>query len=243
MTDMNKDDKIPRKPPLKLDMDAAAKPGRLDTFDELERAGKKGTIFQRFNAAFQEKLQTSRGSERTHESVPELLEDSKLSADDLAIRRAKNVGPQRMVVPEGVIISGSMSSGAETEISGRVEGDVLVEGRLFLGPTALISGNVRAVSCKVDGLVEGRMECSQEIELGRTGRLNADAIAGKKISAAGQIKGNVITGGVLRLAATGRIEGDIQVRQLVMEEGATFNGKCTMSLPGQRSESAQKTEK
>ena len=208
----------------------------MDTYEELENAGKKGSVFRRLNNAFQEALQTSRGTDRPREAGMDLTEDMNLSADDLAIRRAKNISPQRMVVPEGVIISGSMSSGSETEIAGKVEGDVRVDGRLFLGPTALISGNVRAVSCKVDGLVEGRMECSQELELGRTGRLNADAMAGKRIQAAGQIRGNVLTGGVLRLASTARVEGDIQARQFVMEEGAVFNGKCTMISVGQRSD-------
>ena len=139
-----------------------------------------------------------------------------------------------MIIPEGVVISGSVSSGAETEISGRVDGDVTVEGRLYLGPTALISGNVRATACKVEGLVEGKMECSQEIELGRTGRLNADAMAGKKATVAGQVFGNVATGGMLHLVATGRIEGNIQTRQLVMEEGSVFNGRCGMRAPAQQ---------
>ena len=233
---MSNDDKSQRKAPLKLDTDHSSQKGAMDTYEELENAGKKGSVFQRLNNAFQEVLQTSRGSERPRETAIEQMDEPTLSADDLAIRRAKNISPQRMVVPEGVIISGSFSSGSETEIAGKVEGDVRVDGRLFLSPTALISGNVSAVSCKVDGLVEGKMECSQELELGRTGRLNADAMAGKRILAAGQIRGNVLTGGVLRLAATARVEGDIQARQFVMEEGAVFNGKCTMISVGQRSD-------
>ena len=141
-----------------------------------------------------------------------------------------------MIVPEGVIIGGPMTSGAETEIGGRVDGDVTVDGRLFIGSTALISGNVRAVSCRVEGLVEGKVECSQELELGSTGRLNADVVSGKRVTLAGQVYGNVSTGGMLRLVSTGRIEGNIHARQLVIEEGAVFNGVCVMRTPAQRSE-------
>jgi cytoskeletal protein CcmA (bactofilin family) len=161
-----------------------------------------------------------------------------VSADDLAIRRARTVKLQRMVVPEGVIIEGSLTSGSETDISGRIEGDVNVEGRLHLGPSALVTGNVRATSCLVEGLVEGKVECAQELELGRTGRLNADAMGGKEVTLAGQVFGSVMTGGVARLRATAKISGNIRARRIVIEDGAVFNGTCTMRAPAQRAESA-----
>jgi cytoskeletal protein CcmA (bactofilin family) len=232
---MNQDiEEKARRKPLALDADDPGDLNRNDTYEDLAQASHRGGILHRINTAFHEMLQTSRGIERPGEITLETTEQPKVSADDLAIRRAKTVSPHHMIVPEGVIISGSLTSGAETEICGRVDGDVIVDGRLYLGATALISGNVRAASCKVEGLVEGRMECSQEIELGRTGRLNADAVAGKKISVAGQVFGNVATGGILRLVATGRIEGNIQARQLVIEEGSLFNGECAMRPPAKR---------
>ena len=227
----------PRGKPSVSDSDAPSNPN-----DPLAgQASKKGSFFQRF----QDMLETNRGTEREAEPASHIPETASAAADDLALRRAKAAPPagspavssRRMIIPEGVVISGSVSSGAETEISGRVDGDVTVEGRLYLGPTALISGNVRATACKVEGLVEGKMECSQEIELGRTGRLNADAMAGKKATVAGQVFGNVATGGMLHLVATGRIEGNVQTRQLVMEEGSVFNGRCGMRAPApQRSD-------
>jgi cytoskeletal protein CcmA (bactofilin family) len=229
-------DDRPQRKPLSLDRDAPSGSNKADTFEELAKASQKGSLFRRLNTSFQEMLQNSRGEDRAREPVAEAIQSPTVTADDLAIRRAKNVTPQRMIVPEGVIIEGSLTSGSETEISGRVDGDVTVDGRLYLGATALISGNVRATSCKAEGLVEGKMECSQEIELGRTGRLNADALAGKKVTVAGQVFGNVSTGGMLRLVTTGRIEGNIQARQLVVEEGSTFNGMCIMRTPAQRNE-------
>ena len=238
----NADDKSNRKP-LNVDRDAPGvprKPGGTSdphTYEELAKASQKeGGFLSRLGSSFQEMLQTSRGSERPAESAAEAPDAGPLGADDLAMRRAKNVTPKRMIVPEGVIIGGPMTSSAETEISGRVDGDVTVDGRLFLGPTALISGNVRAVMCKVEGLIEGKLECSQEIELSQSGRLNADAVAGKKITVAGHVRGSVSTGGILRLVASGRVEGNIYAKQLVIEEGAVFNGSCSMRAPAQRSE-------
>lgn len=203
-------------------------------YAELEKAGKRG-LLGRFNSRFNDALQNSRGSERQRDAVKETADVPHATADDLAIRRARNVTLQKMIIPEGVIIEGSLTGGSDTEISGKIDGDITVDGRLFLGGSALISGNVRAGACQIEGLVEGRVECSDALELGKTGRLNADIVAGKRISIAGQVYGNVTTPGTLRLAETARIEGDIRTRSLVMEEGATLNGNCAMRAPAQRS--------
>jgi hypothetical protein len=77
------------------------------------------SFFQRIGASFQDKLQTSRGGmERPFEPLTETPEAPPAGADDLAVRRAKTGGLRRMVVPEGVVIGGSVTSNAETEISG-----------------------------------------------------------------------------------------------------------------------------
>lgn len=219
--------------PVNPESNPPAQPYVPDTYDDLEKAQQK-SLLGKFNAAFQGALQTSRGTERRRDAVTEAGDDPHVVADDLAIRRAKNVTPKRMVVPEGVIIEGSMTSGSETEIAGRVEGDVTVDGRLYLCASALITGNVRADYCKVEGLVDGKVECSQELLLGKTGRLNGNVMAGKSIHLAGQVLGNVATPGLLYLADSAKLNGDIRVRRLAVEEGGVFNGQCAMRPSAQR---------
>jgi len=210
-----------------------------EKYAAMEQAGKRG-LFGRWGARMNDAIQSSRGTERARDAVAETARQPDATADDLAIRRARSVKPGRMVIPEGVIIEGSVSGGTDTEISGRVDGNVTVDGRLYLGASALVSGNVRAHSCKVEGLVEGRVECGEYLELGETGRLNADVTAGKRINLAGQVYGNVTTPGLLHLAASGKVHGDIKVRNLVMEEGATLNGACMMRAPTQQRNAIQK---
>lgn len=218
---------------LNLELDTPSDPKIPDTFEELNESSRKG-ILSKFNTAFQGALQTSRGGERMRDAVVESGEEPHVTADDLAIRRAKNVSTKRMIVPEGVIIQGSMSSGSETEISGRIEGDVSVDGRLLLGASALITGNVRASHCRVEGLVDGRMECSQDLTLGKTGRINGDVMAGKAVHLAGQVFGNASTPGTLHLTETGKLTGDVRARSINIEEGGVFNGNCAMRPPAER---------
>jgi len=228
----------PKRKPLDLELDTPSNPAVPDTFEALDEAKKK-SFLRKFNEKFQGALQSSRGTDRTRDPAAEAQNNPHVTADDLAIRRAKNVTPKRMVVPEGVIIEGSMTSGSETEISGRIEGDVTVDGRLYLGASALITGNVRANYCKVEGLVDGKVECSQELELSKTGRLNGDVLAGKAILLAGQVFGNVATPGLLHLKETGKLVGNIRVRRFQVEEGGAFNGQCAMRTPAQREKGAQ----
>lgn len=204
--------------------------GAQDDFNEL---GKKG-LFGRFNRSINEAIQTGRGTERPRDPVAETADAPQVTADDLAIRRARNVNPQKMFIPEGVIIEGNLTGGSDTEICGRITGDITVDGRLVLGSSALVSGSVRAGSCRVEGLVEGKVECVDELELGNSGRLNADVIAGKRINILGQVYGNVITHGVLRLGPTARIDGDVRARNIQIEEGAALNGQCIMRAPSEK---------
>ncbi len=115
-----------------------------------------------------------------------------------------------------------------------------MEGRLHLGVGAVVSGDVRAGTLSVDGTIEGKVECSESVELGPSGRLNGDVMAGKRINLAGQVFGNVTTPGALRLAASAKLEGDVRARSFVMEEGAALHGTCTMRAPAPKSAEATK---
>lgn len=213
----------------------------------------KRSWLDRMSNAFSDAIQTSRGDSKNVDEQPLQTQPRPRAVKERTPaveerRRKPTSQPQpvqmtpsaaadrKMIVPEGTTIGGSIrAANVETEIAGRVEGDITVEGRLFLGATAVVTGDIKAVSCRIEGLVEGKMECAQEIELARTGRLNSDVSAGKVVTVAGQVTG-MIQAPVLRLASTGRIEGDVLTRQLQIEEGGIFNGRCAMKAPAQRNQ-------
>ena len=198
-----------------------------DTYEALAEATNKSSLLDRFNSAFHEALQNRRAGNRRPAS--EIPTGEHVTGDDLAIRRAQYVTPRKMTIPQGVIVEGSLSSPAETEIDGRIQGDVWVEAPLSLGVNALISGKIQATNCEVKGLVEGKVECTGELLLGQSGRLMADVLAGKGFTAAGRIDGDVCCGGLLHVCSTAQITGDIRAKQMVIEEGAQVNGRCSMS--------------
>lgn len=212
--------------------------GGADTYEALAEATNKSSLLNRFNTAFHEALQNRRAANRRPTS--EIPPGEHVTADDLAIRRAQYVTPQKMTIPEGVIVDGSLSSPAETEIDGRIQGDVFVEAPLSLGANALISGKIQATKCEVKGLVEGKVECSGELVLKQGGRLKADVLAGKSFTAAGQVDGDVYCGGLFHACSTAQITGDIRAKHIVIEEGAQVNGQCSMSSQPQQGAGREK---
>ncbi|MFP4501929.1 MAG: polymer-forming cytoskeletal protein [Candidatus Hydrogenedentota bacterium] len=218
----------------RIDLDAEAR----ESYQKLNKAGRKG-LFGKFSDRLNDAITSSRGPERESDAAAESAGQPQVTADHLAMRRARTVKAQSMTIPEGVIVEGNLSGATDTEIAGRVDGDVTVEGRLYLGKSALVSGNVRATGAKIEGLVEGKVECSEWLELYETGRLNADVVAGKRINLAGQVYGNVTTPGVLHMLGSCKVNGDIKVRNLHMDEGAALNGACIMRAPSQRGASSQ----
>jgi len=197
-------------------------------------ANKKGSgsgLFGRFGAKLNDAVQQGRADDPIRRPTDNLAKEAAIPADDMAVRQGQSVVTQRMIVPDGVVIEGAMSSSSDTQIAGRVDGDVRVDARLALEPTAVIKGKVRAASCSVRGKVMGDVESQQDLTIGETGVVNADAIAGKDMVIAGEINGNVKCGGRLRLTPTGRLTGNIRARTIVLEEGAQFNGACNMTKP------------
>ena len=208
---------------------------------QLDESGgkKKSSLFGKFNTRVQEAIEEGRGEEAVRQAVAETPKAPVLPADDVAIRKGKTPTSQQMIVPEGVVINGTITSASETQIAGRVDGEVMVEARLSLEPTSHVSGTVRSTSCSLLGRVDGNLECTDELIIGDGGRLNADALSGKDMTIAGEVKGNVQCGGMLRLMNTARLKGNIRARSIVISEGAIFNGKCSMANPKQNKDNNQ----
>lgn len=191
------------------------------TPEPVQDSGLLSKLSGRFNTA----LQTNRGgSGMPVTSAP----SAPRPTEDISIARIRSNKAQKMYIPEGVVIEGSITGGSETEIYGRIEGNVSVDSTLLLGKSSLVNGNVRAGSCQVEGTVKGGIQCTDDLIVTTTGRLASDAAAGKQVRVAGNVDGNVNTPGTLRIEAGGVVNGDVQARVFSMSEGAELNGRCSM---------------
>lgn len=97
-----------------------------------------------------------------------------------------------------------------------------------LGPRDVLQGRLDIQGdLKVGGTVEGELKASGDVTVDAGATVQA-GIEGANVSVRGQVTGNVTAKRRLTLAGTGRLNGDVRVGRLTVEDGATLNGNVTM---------------
>lgn len=80
---------------------------------------------------------------------------------------------------------------------------------------------------RVDGTFTGEIKCQGDLLIGDNGVLEAN-IEARNVMVAGEIKGNLLAKGKVEITSTGKVMGDIKVKNLIIDEGAIFKGSCLM---------------
>lgn len=104
-------------------------------------------------------------------------------------------------------------------------------GMMFNALTAgsKIVGNITADSdFRIDGLIEGDLQCSGKVVIGEAGRVKGTIIC-QNAEILGLLEGKVNCHQQLSLRSSGKIHGDVTTKTLIVEPGAQFNGTCSMS--------------
>lgn len=80
----------------------------------------------------------------------------------------------------------------------------------------------------IKGRVSGTIDATSDLLIDTNAEVNAN-ITTDRIVVRGKVKGNIVGRRLVYVTATGSVEGDITTPQVVLELGASFSGKCTMS--------------
>lgn len=101
----------------------------------------------------------------------------------------------------------------------------------IIGQECLIEGNITTSgNLRIEGQIIGKIQSKAKVVLGQTAQVQGHIFA-NHAEISGQIKGNIKTEKLLILKATAIMEGDIVSPKLIFEEGACFDGKCSMGKP------------
>lgn len=88
--------------------------------------------------------------------------------------------PERLNrIVEGTIIEGSISSESNIRIDGEVRGTISTKGRLVVGVSGVITGDVICQNAEVEGEVNGSMKVGELLSLKSTAKIDGDIITGK----------------------------------------------------------------
>lgn len=92
-----------------------------------------------------------------------------------------------------------------------------------------IKGNIIAQEdFRIDGKVEGNIECKGKVVVGPNGEVigHIDCVNAELM---GKVYGNIKTMETLYLKSGSNYQGELKVKTLEIESGATFNGTCKMT--------------
>ena len=112
--------------------------------------------------------------------------------------------------------------------------------RNLIGNGTTIKGDIDSNGdIRIDGHLIGSLKSNGKVVIGQTGVMEGDLNC-KQAEISGVVKGNIITDELTALKSTSKVEVDLTTKQLLIEVGAQFTGKCVM---GQQSTVAMPKQK
>lgn len=80
---------------------------------------------------------------------------------------------------------------------------------------------------RVEGAIEGDVTDATTVEVGKAGRVKGN-IAAESLSVAGEVVGDITASRSVELLKDCRVHGKVKTPSLRIDEGAVYNGECSM---------------
>lgn len=98
----------------------------------------------------------------------------------------------------------------------------------ILGKNSVIHGDVSLIDhSRVEGEIIGKLRSSGDVVVADSASINGDVIA-ESVFVFGTVVGNVFAKFATRVYHSGRVEGEIHAKEIAVEGGGIFDGKCQM---------------
>lgn len=98
----------------------------------------------------------------------------------------------------------------------------------IVGKGSLFDGNLKVQSTlRVDGKLKGNITASDSLVVGKEGEINGE-VSVRNAIIGGRLKGKLSASGKVVLEANSVFNGELKTAKLVIDEGAIFEGNCSM---------------
>jgi len=81
----------------------------------------------------------------------------------------KAAATEPTVIGQGAVIEGSLRVSGRVQVDGRIEGSLIVDGMVSVGPTGSVVGDIEADELAVGGRVEGTVTARKHLYVASTG--------------------------------------------------------------------------
>lgn len=83
------------------------------------------------------------------------------------------------LISVGTDITGDIRSTGDIRIDGTLKGNLITKGKVVIGPTGKVNGEIDCKNSEVSGLIEGKIIVSQLLNLKASSRIVGDIITSK----------------------------------------------------------------
>lgn len=102
----------------------------------------------------------------------------------------------------------------------------------FISDGAKLTGDLEVEhDLRIEGLVKGTVRVAGTLVLGPTGKIEGEVTV-RSATLAGQLIGNIRASEKIVMESKSVLMGDLETRELVINEGAIFQGKSMMKAEG-----------
>lgn len=96
----------------------------------------------------------------------------------------------------------------------------------LIGHNTTLEGTIRAEgTVRVNGNVTGDLVINGNVIIGDSSTINGN-IKAENAHVAGTVNGNITAAGQLHMTSTAKLIGDVDVKNIIIDEGAVFKGHC-----------------
>ncbi len=85
-----------------------------------------------------------------------------------------NTGIAHNMLTHGTKIVGTLSTDRDVRIDGIIEGDVTCNGKIVVGTTGNVKGNVQCINAEIMGVVEGKVVVNELLSLRATSQISGE---------------------------------------------------------------------
>ena len=83
------------------------------------------------------------------------------------------------IIGVGTEITGEILSNGDVRIDGKLKGNIQTKGKLVIGPTGVIIGDIKCKNADVSGKIDGKVAVSELLSLKSTSKIHGDIITNK----------------------------------------------------------------
>ena len=100
----------------------------------------------------------------------------------------------------------------------------------ILGEGCVVEGSLSVPhDVRIDGTLKGKIVTEGVLTVSETGIIEATDVSAKSALIFGKLTGNLNTDDRVELGGSALLAGDLKTRELVINEGAVFQGHCSMT--------------